>query len=135
MRRVVLLALGVLALAFTVPAAANPPTEDVVVDVFEDVNPCTGEVHTVTIVNRVSFHEHDGRFVGQIDATITTDPTGFVGHGTNTFVFTEHVDMFRLTHILTSPSGDRIQARFVFVADPETGTVRVEKGGPTCLGP
>jgi hypothetical protein len=43
--------------------------------------------------------------------------------------------MFRLTDILTSPSGDRIRARFVIVFDLSTGTVRVEKGELTCLGP
>jgi hypothetical protein len=43
--------------------------------------------------------------------------------------------VFRLTDILTNPSGDRIRARGLFVLDLSTGTARVDKGELTCLGP
>jgi hypothetical protein len=127
--------LGVVALVFAVPAAADPPTAFPFEFVFDDVNPCTGDLHTVTIAGTTSVHDHDGRIVAVSERTITTSPTGFVGHGTDSSVLSSQVEMFRLADILTSPSGDRIRARAVIVVDLSTGTVRVGKGELTCLGP
>jgi hypothetical protein len=127
--------LTVVALAFAVPAAADPPTEIPFEFVFGDVNPCTGDMHTVTIAGTTSVHNHDGRIVAYSDRTITTSPTGFVGHGTDTYVLNSEVEMFRLADIATSPSGDRFMARFVLVIDVSTGTVRAENFELTCLGP
>lgn len=127
--------LGVAALAFVVPAAADPPAALPFEFVFDDVNPCTGDIHTVTIAGTTYVHEHDGRIVVQSQRTITTSPTGFVGRGTDTYVLNGQVESFRLSDILTSPSGDRIRARFVIVVDLSTGTVRAVTGGLTCLGP
>ena len=125
--------LTVVALAFAVPAAADPPTAFPFEFVFDDVNPCTGDTHTVTTTGTISVHNHDGRIVARSDRTITTSPTGFVGHGTGSHVLNDQVEMFRLSDILTNPSGDRIRARFVIVFDLSTGTVRVATGGLTCL--
>jgi hypothetical protein len=127
--------LTVVALAFAVPAAADPPTEIPFEFVFGDVNPCTGDMHTVTIAGTTSVHNHDGRIVAYSDRTITTSPTGFVGHGTDTYVLNSEVEMFRLADIATSPSGDRFMARFVLVIDVSTGTVRAENFELTCLAP
>jgi hypothetical protein len=123
------------ALALAVPAAADPANEIPFEFVFDDVNPCTGDMHTVTIAGTTSVHNHDGRIVAYSERTITTSPTGFVGHGTDSYVLNDQVEMFRLADILTSPSGDRIRAQFVIVIDLSTGTVRGHEGAPTCLGP
>ena len=48
MKRLVISLLSVVALAFAGPAAADPPTEFPILDVFPDVNPCTGTPMTVT---------------------------------------------------------------------------------------
>jgi hypothetical protein len=138
MRRILCLttlaALG--AIVAALPAAADPPTEIPFEFVFDDVNPCTGDIHTVTIAGTTSLHEHDGRIVSQSERTITTSPTGFVGHGTDSYVLNGQVEMFRLTDVLTNPSGDRIRARFVIVFDVATGAEKAFAGGPpTCLGP
>ena len=127
--------LAVVALAFVAPAAADAPTAIPFEFVFDDVNPCTGLTHTVTIAGTTFVHDHDGRIVARSERTITTSPTGFVGRGTDSNVLNGQVEMFRLADILTNPSGDRIRARFVTVVDVSTGTVRVEKGALTCLGP
>jgi hypothetical protein len=127
--------LMVVALAFTVPASADAPTETPFEFVFDDVNPCTGDMHAVTIAGTTSVHNHDGRIVAVSERTITTSPTGFVGHGTDSSVLNGQVEMFRQTDILTSPSGDRIRAVFVIVFDLSTATVRVVTGGLACLGP
>jgi hypothetical protein len=128
-------ALTVAVLAFAVPAAADPPTEIPFEFVFDDVNPCTGGIHTVTIAGTTSVHDHDGRVVAHSQRTIATSPTGFVGHGTDTFVDNGQAIVFRLSDMLTNPSGDRIRPRFTMVLDVSTGTVRVETGAFTCLGP
>jgi hypothetical protein len=135
MKRLRAVILGVAALAFAAPAAANPPTGFPFEFVFDDVNPCTGDIHTVTIAGTTYVHEHDGRIVAQSERTITTSPTGYVGHGTDSYVLNGQVEMFRLTDILASSSGDRIRARHVIVVDLTTGAVRVEGGELTCLGP
>ena len=133
MRRVVAL-LSVVALAFAAPAAADAPTEFPILDVFEDVNPCTGDPMTVTFVGTTFIHEHGSRVLGRAERTITTSD-GFVGHGTDSFVDNGQILVFRLTDILTNPSGDRIRARGLFVLDLSTGTARVDRGELTCLGP
>jgi hypothetical protein len=136
MRKLLLVLLTLAALGFAAaPAAADPPTAEPFEGTFEDVNPCTGLIHTVTIAGTALIHSHDGRIVERAKRTITTTPTGFVGHGTETFVDNEQILMTRLTDILTNPAGDRIRAHFVLVVDLSTDTVRVEKGEVTCLGP
>jgi hypothetical protein len=126
--------LALLALAFAAPAAADRPTEFPILEVFPDVNPCTGNPMTVTFVGTVLVHDHDSRVVAIAHRTITTSD-GFVGHGTDSFVINGQVLMSRLTDIMTNASGDRFRAQFVFVLDLSTDTVRVERGGLTCLGP
>jgi hypothetical protein len=132
--RLVVVLLGVVALAFAAPAAADAPTEFPILDVFTDVNPCTGDPMTVTFVGTTFVHVHGSRVVGRAQRTITTSD-GFVGHGTDSFVDNGQILAFRLTDILTNPSGDRFRARGVFVLDLSTGTARVDKGELTCLGP
>jgi hypothetical protein len=135
MRKLLLVLLTMAVLALAPPAAADPPTEGSIEETFEDVNPCTGLIHEVTFTGTFFEHSHDGRIVVHAKRTITTDPTGFVGHGTDSFVDNGQVVRASLTDILTNPAGDRIRAHFVFVLDLSTDTVRVEKGELTCLGP
>jgi hypothetical protein len=134
MKRVVIGLLSVVALAFAAPAGADPPTEESFVDVFGDVNPCTGEPMTVTISTTLFVHEHGSRFVIRGERTITTSD-GFVGHGTESFVDNGQVVMFRQTDIMRNASGDRFRARGVFVLNLKTDTVRVDRFSLTCLGP
>jgi hypothetical protein len=130
--RLVVALLSVVALAFAAPAAADRPTEFPILDVFTDVNPCTGNPMTVTFVGTVSVHFHDSRIVAIAHRTITTSD-GFVGHGTDSFVDNGQVLRARLTDILTNASGDRFRARAVFVLDLSTETVRVDRFALTCL--
>jgi hypothetical protein len=134
MKRLVIGLLSVVALAFAVPAAADPPTEFPILDVFPDVNPCTGDPMTVTFVGTAFVHMHDSRIVARSQRTITTSD-GFVGHGTDTFVDNGQVLMFRQTDIMANASGDRFRARGLFVLDISTETVRIERFELTCLGP
>jgi hypothetical protein len=132
MKRLVIGLLSIVALAFAVPAAANPPTAFTFEDVFPDVNPCTGNIMTVTIAGTAFVHEHGSRVVVRSERTITTSD-GFVGHGTDSFVDNGEIVMFRQTDIMANASGDRFRARGVFVFDISTETVRVESFELTCL--
>jgi hypothetical protein len=116
-------------------AAADPPRQISETFTFPDVNPCTGLSHNVTIAQTVSEHSHGGRIVAIGKRTVTTEPTGFVGRGTFSFVDNGQIVKFTSTDILTNAAGDRIRARNVSVVDPFTNTIRVEKSGLTCLGP
>jgi hypothetical protein len=132
--RLVVALLSVVALAFAVPAAADPPTAFPFEDVFPDVNPCTGDIMTVTIAGTTFVHFHDGRIVGRSERTITTSD-GSVGHGTDSFVANGQVFMFRMTDIMTNTSGGyRFRARGVFVIDISTETQRVDRFELICLG-
>jgi hypothetical protein len=116
-------------------ARRSGPTDGLPVRVrFVDVNPCTGTLQTVTFTGTEFVHDHDGRVVGRGERTITTSD-GFVGHGTHSFVGNGQVLMFRLADVLTNGSDDRIRASAVFILDLSTGTVRVDRGELTCLGP
>ena len=114
-------------------AAASAPATVPFSFQFDDVNPCSGLIHTVTITGTERIHEHDGRLVVHGERTITTS-SGFVGRGTHSFVANGNIEKFTLTDILSHPSGDRIRARFVFLFDVSTSTVRVAKGTLACLG-
>lgn len=135
MMRLVVGLLSVVALAFAAPAAADPPAAFPILEVFPDVNPCTGNPMTVTFVGTAYFHDHNGGVVVRGDRTITTSD-GFVGRGTDLFVDNGQVNMFRLNDIMTNATtGDRFRAQFLMVFDLSTETVRVERGGLICLGP
>jgi hypothetical protein len=126
--------LGLFSLALAVPAAADPPTQFPIHDVFDDVNPCTGDDMTVTFIGTAFVHFHDSRIVARAQRTITTSD-GSVGHGTDNFVDNGQVLVSRLTDLMTNPSGYRFRARGLFVLDLSTETVRVERFELTCLGP
>ena len=135
MMRLVVGLLSVVALAFAVPAAADPPTAFPFEEVFDDVNPCTGDTMTVTIAITDFVHFHDGRVVVHAERTITTSD-GSVGHGTASFVGNDQIVKQRFTDIMTNTSGGyHFRARGVFVLDLKTDTVRVERFELTCLGP
>ncbi|GHH69607.1 hypothetical protein [Promicromonospora soli] len=116
------------------PAAADPPTEEVQpLDVFDDVNPCTGLIHTVTIATTFSVHDHQGTEVFTGDSVISTS-TGFSGQGTASFTGNSQVERFHFIDMLTNDEGDRIQAKGIFVLDLSTDTVRVDRFDLVCVG-
>jgi hypothetical protein len=135
MKRLLPVLLGLLALVVAAPAAADPPTAFSSEEVFADVNPCTGDIMTVTIAVTDFVHFHDGRIVVRSERTITTSD-GSVGHGTASLVDNGQVIRFGMTDIMTNASGGyHFRARGLFVLDISTGTVRVERFELTCLGP
>ena len=134
MKRLLPVLVALLALAFAAPAVADRPTEFPVLDVFPDVNPCTGAPMIVTISGTISIHSHGSRELGLTRRTITTSD-GFVGRGVDSFVDNGQVFAARITDIVRNGSGDMIRARGVFVLDLSTDTVRVDRFELACVGP
>jgi hypothetical protein len=112
--------------------AASAPVHDQFTIVFNDVNPCSGLIHTVTLTGFRSIHEHDGRFVIRIKRTITTS-SGFVGRGGDTFVANGNIEKVSINDMLTNESGDRIRAHLVIVTDASTGLGKAVSRSLTCL--
>ena len=124
--------LSVVALAIAAPAAADPPTAFSFEDVFTDVNPCTGQVMTVTMRGSGGTHIHGSRIVDHAHRTITTSD-GFAGRGTDSFVVNGQVLKFTFNDMMANAEGDRFRAHGVVVVDLETDTARVDKFTLTCL--
>ena len=122
-----------LALAITAPASADRPIEVPFTETFEDVDPCTGLVHEVTIAATFFVHEHDGVTVARGVRTLTTSG-GYAGRGTSSFVQNGNVELFRFADILADGSGNRIRATGVFVLDLASGAVKVDAFELTCVG-
>lgn len=122
------LAVGLIAAA---PAAADPPTEFPLHDVFVDVDPCTGLDHTVEITGTFFRHQHANGNTYHASRTITTS-SGYVGHGVEVSV--DHERIFVLNDVLANPNGNRIRAKVVVVRNADFTTVRVERFRLECIG-
>jgi hypothetical protein len=127
------LAVASLVLVLAPAAAADPPAEELLVDVFVDEDPCTGEDHEVTISVTFSVHVHEGRIVALGERTLSTS-SGYLGRGTSSFVANGRVEVFRFTDVLANASDDRIRATGLFVLDVASGTVRIDDFKLTCIG-
>lgn len=135
MRKLVAVAsAAVLVLVFAASAVADRPTEVPFFDFFTDTNPCTGELHDITITGTSFVHSHQGKLFVRTKRTIITT-SGFEGQGMSTSVDNGTVSVFKLSDLLTNATtGEHIKATFVIVLDASTFTVRAINGGVTCLG-
>jgi hypothetical protein len=114
--------------------APGAPTAVPIDAQFVDLNPCSGEDHTVMFKGTAWIHElPGGQVVGHAERTVTTS-SGFEGRGTDTFVFNGQILKHTGNDLLRHESGDQIRARFTFVLDLSTSTIRVDKGEVTCVG-
>jgi len=123
------------ALLVGAPAAnADRPVEEGFVDVFDDVNPCTGLVHTVSITASYSVHSHGGKTVVSGGKTTISTSSGFSGTGTISEVDNGQILRAHFFDRLSNDAGDRIFAKGVIVIDLSSDTVRVGALSLTCVG-
>jgi len=95
------------------PAVADVPEEFLDSETFEDVNPCSGELVSITIDSYVSIHEHDGTTIVRVTSTGTISDGYIMEHGRESFVATD-----------TS-----VTASFMFpFVNPDLGTKFVAQG-------
>ena len=119
----------------SVQAASAPISFPIPPDQFEAVNPCTGLDHWVTITGTAWVNDHGDQWVVRVKRTITTSD-GFEGRGTSTEVVVwDNVWKGSINDMLRHPSGARIRAHFVWLADFKTvpPTWRVDLGSLTCV--
>jgi len=114
--------------------AASRPEEVTWTDVLQDVDPCTGILQTISISWACLYSEAEGGEVATCQRTITTTPTGYVGHGTYSTVNSGHLIAWRITDTLKNDAGNRVKMQYRTVYDPSSGTWRVEDSRLTCLG-
>ena len=124
---------GAVVLAVAAPVAASSPVVFSTTDTFLDVDPCTGNIHEVTIDVTFYVHDHNGDTVARAVRTVSTS-AGYEGGGVSSYVFNGQVEKFAFSDVLANGSGDRIRARGVFVLDLANGEVRAESSAFVCLG-
>jgi len=115
-------------LAATAPAAAAGPAAYPFSETFVDINPCTGEPHTVTFSGTFFEFDRGNGIEYRIDKVVTTS-SGFVGGGTEITT----AGVFKVADVLVNADGERMLAIITVVVDP-SGTVRVERLGLVCRG-
>ena len=127
--------LTISALFVGAPAAiADRPVAEGWVDVFDDVDPCTGLIHTVSITASYYVHSHDGKEVISGGKTTISTSSGYSGTGTISEVDNGQVFRGVFFDRLSNDAGDRIHAKGVIMVDLSSDTVRVEAVSLTCVG-
>ncbi len=130
MKNLLLPAFAAAALMLSGPAAADRPTEEPLLDVFSDVDPCTGQTHVVTVSGTFFRHVHGDQGHYRAIRTVTTS-AGYVGRGTEVGI--QHDRIVVINDMLTNrETGERMRAHFVFVAS-KSGDVRVERFILSCV--
>ena len=118
--------------ALATPATGNPPR--VIEDsfTFDDIDPCTGGIHTITFDVTVARHEHDGRVVAHSELVITTS-SGYIGRGVEEEIVNGEKFSIVARHMLTNPNGNKIQARVTLQVDLKTFEVRRDETVVRCV--
>jgi hypothetical protein len=103
---------------------------------FDDINPCSGQVMTVTINGTVQVTDQAGRELVRIQEELSTSD-GFSGPGNVRDIFNGRNEILRINDMLSSESGARFRVQRLLVADVVNGELRVTSGGPvlTCIRP
>jgi hypothetical protein len=117
---------------FAAPALADRPFTYTDSETFEDVNPCTGLDHEVTLEFFVNIHQHQNNFVGYAQRSGTTS-SGYTMHGRDSFVANHSVERFTSTDVWRDADGSMfiVQARFTF--DLYSQEVITEGGSFRCI--
>ena len=101
---------------------------------FSDVNPCTGELHDVTLNFAVSLHEHRNNFVGHVRRSGSTSDGYTMINGTDSFV--ENSGVFRGSFVdqWRGPDGEKFRVRGVIVFNANQDQVKTDQFSLTCIG-
>jgi hypothetical protein len=128
--RLLILASAAALTVFVTSAVADPPDAFPITDSFVDVNPCTGDLHTVTVTGTFYVFERGQGISHNFDHTVTTS-SGFAGAGIEVSI--DHDRIFHIRDVLSNPvTGQKILAHLLVVHDA-SGTVRVESFELTCI--
>ena len=131
-----LLVLNALLLTMGAPAMADRPTE-IPFDpaVFIDVDPCTGDLHEVTIFFDTFVHlGHPNNHVDRGVRTGFTSSGYDLFAGNDMFLDNKNVFRFKFKDMWRHDDGRMFRARGVFVFNIITGEVQVDKFALECVG-
>jgi hypothetical protein len=107
-------------------------TNNYVIDGFD---PCNGVPDTLTVVETCKANVYSlERQVFTCKLDYTTDPGGYVGHGTGNFVSNGHVVVQKFGVTLSNEAGDRIRLQYRWVYNVSAGAPRLDEFKLTCLG-
>ena len=126
-----LLAVTSAALIGTVTASANPPTVRSFQETFDDLNPCTGQMHTVTIVVTQYLVSP---ILNRGTHEITTS-SGFVGRGQETEVGPNDEVFVLNDTLVNAETRERIRTQLIGIVNPATGEFQVFRAELTCIPP
>ena len=131
-----LLVLNALLLTMGAAAMADRPTEiPFGPDVFIDVDPCTGDLHEVTIFFDTFVHlGHPNNHVDRAIRTGFTDSGYELFAGNDMFLQNNNVFRFKFKDMWRHDDGRMFRAGGVFVLNFNTGEVHVEKFAVKCVG-
>jgi hypothetical protein len=128
--RLLILASAAALTVFVPSAVADPPDAFPFTDSFVAENPCTGELHTVTVTGTFYVFERGQGISHNFDHTVTTSD-GFAGVGIEVSI--DHDQIFHIRDVLSNPfTGQKLLAHVLAVHDA-SGTVRVERFTVTCI--
>jgi len=140
MRRIASALVGAVAVTglVVVPAAAEKPVIDEGTSVFEDINPCTGELHEITInyADRVQAPKKNGNVVVQLSAVDGSTSDGYVLLNSSGRVV-ENGKWFKQQFTDTwknFETGSQLQASLQLMVNTQTGVVTREDFRLRCLG-
>lgn len=130
---VAVLAGGLLMTISAAPALADDPFTYTESETFEDVNPCTGLVHEVTLQFDVNIHQHQNNFVGYAERSGTTS-SGYTMHGRDSFVANHSVERLAQTDVWRHPDGSMFIVQVHYTFDLSSGEVITGGGSFRCIG-
>lgn len=116
-------------------AALDRPFEFTNNYVIAGFDPCNGVPDTVTIVEtcKASVYSLEMQ-VFTCKQAYSTDPGGYVGHGTGNFVSNGHVVVQRYGVVLKNDTGHRARLQYRWVYNVSDGVPRLDEFKNTCLG-
>jgi len=114
-------------------ASADAPITFEEVVVFEDVNPCSGEVQEITIIFSVRIHEHRNNFVGTAQRSGTTSDGWVMVSGNDSFVENRGGARGHFNDIWLSPDGAKFQANGMFNFNANKNEATVERLTLRCI--
>jgi len=115
------------------PVSADEPEVFTDQVVFEALNPCSGELHTVTLNFLISIHEHPDEFNVRVRRTGYTSDGYVMKWGKETFVASDGTEMGQFRDPWINPStGEKFRAEARFLA--VDGEVLVDDFRLVCLG-
>jgi len=124
---------AVLIQALVISAFAAAPVRETHQIQFDDIDPCTGTVHTVTIDFQDLIRETNGRTVDTSHLTASTSPTGYTGHGDQIFVVNSQMNNYTIHAVLTNDAGHQIVITRVFILDLSTNRVVSDQVSFACV--